>query len=192
MLLTATRHGLAASFRYQPIELDEIRMRDGWWLWPEQPQMIIRLGYGRTAAGGLTAPPALRPAVRPGGRPVAPAGDAVIFGPGSYVGFRGPGQGRRDLPGRLGVLPVVVLAAAQPGHARRDEAGGDGEVERRVQSAGERGPDQSWEEAAAGEHGRLVSGQWASIDVPTRCWTGLKPKKAASGDAKAGTCSVPT
>jgi len=51
VLLTATRHGLAASFLYQPIELHEMRMTDGWWPWPEQPQMIIRFGYGPPAAG---------------------------------------------------------------------------------------------------------------------------------------------
>lgn len=51
VLLTATRHGIAASFLYQPIELHEMRQREGWWPWPEQPQMIIRLGYGSPRTG---------------------------------------------------------------------------------------------------------------------------------------------
>ena len=47
VLLTATVSGLAASFLYQPIELHDTRDHDdGWWPWPEHPQMIVRLGYG--------------------------------------------------------------------------------------------------------------------------------------------------
>ena len=47
VLLTATRHGLATSLLYQPIELHDIEQRDDrWWPWPECPQMIIRFGYG--------------------------------------------------------------------------------------------------------------------------------------------------
>lgn len=47
VLLTATVHGVAASFLYQPIELHDIRQPgEAWWPWPECPQMIIRFGYG--------------------------------------------------------------------------------------------------------------------------------------------------
>lgn len=47
VLLTATISGLATSFLYQPIELHDMRdQHDGWWPWPEYPQMIIRFGYG--------------------------------------------------------------------------------------------------------------------------------------------------
>jgi hypothetical protein len=47
VLLTATVHGVSASFLYQPIELRD--MRGGAarpWPWPERPQMVIRFGYG--------------------------------------------------------------------------------------------------------------------------------------------------
>jgi len=47
VLLTATVHGVAASFLYQPMELHDTRQpEDGWWPWPECPQIIIRFGYG--------------------------------------------------------------------------------------------------------------------------------------------------
>ncbi len=47
VLLTATVNGVAASFLYQPMELHDIRqLKDGWWPWPECPQIIIRFGYG--------------------------------------------------------------------------------------------------------------------------------------------------
>ncbi len=47
VLLAATRHGIAASFLYQPIELRDIeRPARDWWPWPECPQMIVRFGYG--------------------------------------------------------------------------------------------------------------------------------------------------
>jgi nitroreductase len=47
VLLTAARHGLATSLLYQPIELHDMEQGDdGWWPWPERPQMIIRFGYG--------------------------------------------------------------------------------------------------------------------------------------------------
>jgi nitroreductase len=47
VLLTATVHGVAASFLYQPMELHDMRPpEDGWWPWPECPQIIIRFGYG--------------------------------------------------------------------------------------------------------------------------------------------------
>ena len=47
VLLAATRHGLATSLLYQPIELRDMEHQDdGWWPWPECPQIIIRFGYG--------------------------------------------------------------------------------------------------------------------------------------------------
>jgi hypothetical protein len=47
VLLTATMNGVAASFLYQPMELHDMRQpEDGWWPWPEYPQIIIRFGYG--------------------------------------------------------------------------------------------------------------------------------------------------
>jgi hypothetical protein len=56
VLLTATWHGVAASFLYQPIELHEMRVAGGWWPWPEHPQMITRFGYGPPAAGSPRRP----------------------------------------------------------------------------------------------------------------------------------------
>ncbi len=50
VLLTATRHGLSTSLLYQPVELHDMTGELGWWPWPEQPQMIIRFGYGPAAA----------------------------------------------------------------------------------------------------------------------------------------------
>jgi len=51
VLLTATVHGVAASFLYQPMELHDMRPpQDGWWPWPECPQIIIRFGYGPPGA----------------------------------------------------------------------------------------------------------------------------------------------
>jgi hypothetical protein len=50
VLLAATRHGVATSFLYQPIELHDMESADGWWPWPEHPQIILRLGYGPPAA----------------------------------------------------------------------------------------------------------------------------------------------
>ena len=51
VLLTATEHGVAASFLYQPMELHDMRPpQDGWWPWPECPQIIIRFGYGPPGA----------------------------------------------------------------------------------------------------------------------------------------------
>jgi len=50
-LLTATVHGVVASFLYQPMELHDMRPpQDGWWPWPECPQIIIRFGYGPPGA----------------------------------------------------------------------------------------------------------------------------------------------
>ncbi len=47
VLLTATAHGLSASFLYQSIELKDMRGRAApAWPWPENPQMVIRFGYG--------------------------------------------------------------------------------------------------------------------------------------------------
>jgi nitroreductase len=51
VLLTATCHGVAASFLYQPIERQEMHPATDWWPWQEEPQMIIRLGYGPPSAG---------------------------------------------------------------------------------------------------------------------------------------------
>ncbi len=51
VLLTATVNGVAASFLYQPMELHDMRPTDdGWWPWPECPQIIIRFGYGPRGA----------------------------------------------------------------------------------------------------------------------------------------------
>ena len=48
VLLTATSHGLSASFLYQSIELRDMRGESGQpWPWTENPQMVIRLGYGK-------------------------------------------------------------------------------------------------------------------------------------------------
>ncbi len=49
VLLTATGHGVSASFLYQLIERDDMhgtRTRRRRWPWPEHRQMILRLGYG--------------------------------------------------------------------------------------------------------------------------------------------------
>ena len=50
VLLAATRHGVAASFLYQPMELHDMDGAQQWWPWPEHPQIILRLGYGPPAA----------------------------------------------------------------------------------------------------------------------------------------------
>jgi nitroreductase len=50
VLLAATRHGLAASFLYQPMELHDMDGAQDWWPWPEHPQIILRFGYGPPAA----------------------------------------------------------------------------------------------------------------------------------------------
>jgi nitroreductase len=50
VLLTATCHGLSASFLYQLIERDDMRGDQApAWPWPEHRQMILRLGYGSSA-----------------------------------------------------------------------------------------------------------------------------------------------
>jgi hypothetical protein len=52
VLLTATVNGVIASFLYQPMELHDMRQpEDGWWPWPECPQIIIRFGYGPPGPG---------------------------------------------------------------------------------------------------------------------------------------------
>lgn len=51
VLLTATCHGLSASFLYQLIERDDMHPDEpSAWPWPEHRQMILRLGYGASAA----------------------------------------------------------------------------------------------------------------------------------------------
>jgi hypothetical protein len=50
-LLTATVHGVSASFLYQSIELrDMLGAAAPRWPWAENPQMIIRFGYGQESA----------------------------------------------------------------------------------------------------------------------------------------------
>ncbi len=50
VLLTATCHGLSASFLYQLIERDDMRAdQASTWPWPEHCQMILRLGYDASA-----------------------------------------------------------------------------------------------------------------------------------------------
>jgi nitroreductase len=52
VLLTATVHDLSASFLYQAIELRDMRGESApAWPWKENPQMVIRFGYGRQARG---------------------------------------------------------------------------------------------------------------------------------------------
>ena len=51
VLLTATVHGLSTSLPYQPIKLHDMHDRPGWWPWPEEPQMVVRYGYGPRASG---------------------------------------------------------------------------------------------------------------------------------------------
>lgn len=47
VLLTATAHGLSTSFLYQSIELRDMRGPAApSWPWPENPQIVIRFGYG--------------------------------------------------------------------------------------------------------------------------------------------------
>ncbi len=57
VLLTATAHGLSASFLYQSIELRDMRPESApAWPWPEIPQIVIRLGYGRPQAAAPRRP----------------------------------------------------------------------------------------------------------------------------------------
>jgi nitroreductase len=47
VLLVATACGLSASFLYHLVERDDMHEEESrWWPWPENRQMIIRLGYG--------------------------------------------------------------------------------------------------------------------------------------------------
>jgi nitroreductase len=51
VLLTATARGLSASFLYQPIQLRDMRGDAApAWPWKENPQMVIRFGYGNEAS----------------------------------------------------------------------------------------------------------------------------------------------
>ena len=51
VLLTATVHGVSASFLYQSIELRDMRGDAApAWPFPENPQIVIRFGYGRQPA----------------------------------------------------------------------------------------------------------------------------------------------
>jgi nitroreductase len=57
VLLTATAHGLSASFLYQPVELRDMRGESAPpWPWPENPQIVIRLGYGTQQAAAPRRP----------------------------------------------------------------------------------------------------------------------------------------
>ncbi len=57
VLLTATAHGLSASFLYQSIELRDMRGASApAWPWPENPQIVIRFGYGRQQAAAPRRP----------------------------------------------------------------------------------------------------------------------------------------
>ena len=52
VLLTATARGLSASFLYQSIELRDMRGDSAPpWPWPENPQIVIRFGYGKEPPG---------------------------------------------------------------------------------------------------------------------------------------------
>jgi len=57
VLLTATAHGLSASFLYQPIQLRDMRGETApAWPWQENPQIVIRFGYGKEAPGSPRRP----------------------------------------------------------------------------------------------------------------------------------------
>jgi len=75
VLLTATRHGVATSFLYQPMELHDMDGTDSWWPWPEYPQIILRLGYGP-------------PAVHTPRRPI----EEILDRPGTNSATREPGR----------------------------------------------------------------------------------------------------
>lgn len=58
ILLLATVHDLSASFLYQPTELPDVHEEAvPRWPWRENPQMIIRLGYGHAVADTSRKPP---------------------------------------------------------------------------------------------------------------------------------------
>jgi nitroreductase len=51
VLLVATACGLSASFFYHLVERDDMHEQESqWWPWPENRQMVIRLGYGSPPA----------------------------------------------------------------------------------------------------------------------------------------------
>ncbi|HEX9064010.1 MAG TPA: nitroreductase family protein [Streptosporangiaceae bacterium] len=57
ILLTATVHGISTSFLYQSIELRDMHPDSAPpWPWPEIPQIVIRLGYGKHAASSPRRP----------------------------------------------------------------------------------------------------------------------------------------
>jgi len=57
VLLTATALGLSASFLYQSIELRDMRGEAApAWPWQENPQMVIRFGYGKQSPGAPRRP----------------------------------------------------------------------------------------------------------------------------------------
>ena len=57
VLLTATAHDVSASFLYQSIELRDMHGDAApAWPFPEHPQMVIRLGYGRAPAASPRRP----------------------------------------------------------------------------------------------------------------------------------------
>jgi len=50
VLLVATVCGLSASFFYHLVEKDDMHEQESQWPWPENRQMILRLGYGSRPA----------------------------------------------------------------------------------------------------------------------------------------------
>jgi nitroreductase len=57
VLLAATSRGLSASFLYQSIELRDMRGEKApAWPWSENPQMVIRFGYGKETHGAPRRP----------------------------------------------------------------------------------------------------------------------------------------
>jgi Nitroreductase family len=57
VLLTATARGLLASFLYQSIELRDMRGESApAWPWQENPQIVIRFGYGKQSPGAPRRP----------------------------------------------------------------------------------------------------------------------------------------
>ena len=74
---------------------------------------------------------------------------------------------------RLAVQLVHVPLAAQQGGDRRDQAGGDREVERDVQAGLERAADQAGEERVAGQVGRVAGAGSLVSAEPSSIWIGL-------------------
>ena len=57
VLLTATARGVSASFLYQSIELRDMRGESApAWPWQENPQIVIRFGYGKQSPGAPRRP----------------------------------------------------------------------------------------------------------------------------------------